>query len=252
MKLSKNKTTVKQGWHRVCLNTIVRATKELGSARLRILPMGSRVHLVEVQGRRVRIDQPIDGWCSIESSNGDQILSPIQTADGQHNSSYAQGSSGDLGAETAGREVSAIKEKRQDIAKELNWLRQEVTKTHGIKQERDQARQALSEAADRVEELSKTTKDQQSKIDLLTTELNKGGPGSKPEYTLQERIKELEQANELSRRQLNDLEKITQKKEKENERLKNQMGHMAESVPSSSTSVDTAYQNGDVALMKNR
>merc|ERR1719330_2340897 len=72
-------TTVVMGWHRVCLNTIVRATRELESARLRILPMGSRVNVIEVNGRRVRIDQPIDGWCSIESSNGDLILSPTQT-----------------------------------------------------------------------------------------------------------------------------------------------------------------------------
>ena len=50
----------------------------LDSERLRILPMGSRVHVVEQQDRRVRIDQPIAGWCSLKSSNGDTILTPLQ------------------------------------------------------------------------------------------------------------------------------------------------------------------------------
>merc|ERR1719373_834407 len=44
------------------------------SERLRILPMGSRVHVREIQGRRVKIDRPIHGWCSLRSSNGDTIL----------------------------------------------------------------------------------------------------------------------------------------------------------------------------------
>lgn len=65
------------GWHRVCLNTIVRKEKVLDSERLRILPMGSRVNVVERSGRRVRIDQPIVGWCSLKSSNGDTILKPL-------------------------------------------------------------------------------------------------------------------------------------------------------------------------------
>jgi len=65
------------GWHRVCLNTIVRKEKELDSERLRILPMGSRVNVVQRIGRRVRIDQPIVGWCSLQSSNGDTILKPL-------------------------------------------------------------------------------------------------------------------------------------------------------------------------------
>jgi len=65
------------GNYRVCLNTIVRQGKELDSTRLRILPMGSRVHVVGGVGRRVQIDSPCRGWCSIISSLGDVILSPL-------------------------------------------------------------------------------------------------------------------------------------------------------------------------------
>lgn len=66
------------GWHRVCLNTIVRKGEKLDSERLRILPMGSRVNIVQVSGRRVRISSPIDGWCSLKSSTGDTILAKIE------------------------------------------------------------------------------------------------------------------------------------------------------------------------------
>lgn len=65
------------GWYRVCLNTIVRKEVKLDSERLRILPMGSRVNVVKKEGRRVMIDQPIKGWCSLSSSNGDTILKPL-------------------------------------------------------------------------------------------------------------------------------------------------------------------------------
>jgi len=68
-------------WFRVCLNTIVRAGEQLDSERLRILPMGSLVCVVEAaknNGRRVRIKSPIQGWCSMSSSNGDTILAPIE------------------------------------------------------------------------------------------------------------------------------------------------------------------------------
>jgi len=70
-----------QNWFRVCLNTIVRKDKELDSERLRILPMGSRVRVVKTVDRRVQIDQPIRGWCSLTSSNGDQILHRLDPED---------------------------------------------------------------------------------------------------------------------------------------------------------------------------
>jgi len=84
-------------WHRVCLNTIVRKGRELDSERLRILPMGSRVRVQERVDRRVRIDMPVGGWCSLRSSNGDTILSPLnQPEDSVQTPSVASGS-GSLG-----------------------------------------------------------------------------------------------------------------------------------------------------------
>lgn len=64
-------------WYRVCLNTIVRKGQKLDSERLRILPMGSKVRVRKRVDRRVLIDKPLDGWCSLKSSNGDTILTKM-------------------------------------------------------------------------------------------------------------------------------------------------------------------------------
>jgi len=74
-------SSAEEQWYRVCLNTIVRSGEQLDSERLRILPMGSRVCVVEkkTNSRRVRIKSPIKGWCSMSSSNGDTILAPIES-----------------------------------------------------------------------------------------------------------------------------------------------------------------------------
>merc|ERR1719433_2394886 len=84
-----NEELVREGdgdgrWYRVCLNTIVRKSVELDSERLRILPMGSRVRVVARKGRRVQISQPIEGWCSMQSSNGDTILQKIEDKNDQN------------------------------------------------------------------------------------------------------------------------------------------------------------------------
>lgn len=96
------------GWHRVCLNTIVRKEKVLDSERLRILPMGSRVNVVEQSGRRVKIDQPIQGWCSLNSSNGDTILKPL---DKQQNAVAATPRSGQAAVSSLNEKVKAAEDR---------------------------------------------------------------------------------------------------------------------------------------------
>jgi len=96
-------------WYRVCLNTIVRKDKKLDSERLRILPMGSRVHVVQIEGRRVRIDQPIAGWCSISSSTGDTILQVIQN---QNLGSAPTPKAGNL--KVMSQKIANLQEKREN------------------------------------------------------------------------------------------------------------------------------------------
>jgi len=231
------------GWHRVCLNTIVRATKELESARLRILPMGSRVNVVEVSGRRVRIDQPIDGWCSIESSNGDLILSPTQNDQNVDE--------GVVSPNTANEEL-VMQGRAEQLAKELQelrWLRTEVAATKNITTERDLAQAELQEARSQLQKLKESQlqemSDLQSQISHLTNKVSSGGTvvdGAS--------LKKLDRLEELEK-ELSQLNLVLQNKTKETEALKHKMGHIADSVPSSATSENTVLQNGDVVLLQN-
>jgi len=65
------------GFYRVCLGMIVRKTETLDSEEVKTLPIGSRVNVAQRKGRRVRIDSPIAGWCSLISRQGEIILTKI-------------------------------------------------------------------------------------------------------------------------------------------------------------------------------
>jgi len=237
------------GWHRVCLNTIVRATKELGSARLRILPMGSRVNVVEVVGRRVRIDEPIDGWCSIESSTGDQILSPTQ----QDALPELEG----VSSPAVDAEQQQMQGRADQLAKELHelkWLRAEVAATKTIQQERDNAQKELSCAQERLKQLEQTHADSQSELNLARAQVQElKSSGDSDEGTgAEQRYQTLIVEKEEVERQLKQIEIIAQNKQKEVENLKKSMEQMASSynVPSKNTSSKSVLQNGDVVLMQ--
>lgn len=121
------------GWHRVCLNTIVRKGEKLDSERLRILPMGSRVKIIQQKGRRVRIDSPIDGWCSLKSSTGDTILAKIEKDDStvatpafrqaQQQAARVDANKSDKGVGDLKKQLEATKKRLQDAEKEESgWL----------------------------------------------------------------------------------------------------------------------------------
>jgi len=104
------------GWHRVQLNTIVRKTIALDSDRLRILPMGSRVYVIEQKERRVKINQPIEGWCSLSSSNGDQILVKLESAEAEVSTPRV----------TSGKHVEKLKKNQMEASARVNALRDDM------------------------------------------------------------------------------------------------------------------------------
>lgn len=202
------------GWHRVCLNTIVRATKDLESARLRILPMGSRVNVVEVDGRRVRIDEPIGGWCSIESSNGDLILSPTND-EREENASALAG----VGAAEQGRAEALAKE-----LQELKWLREEVAAKNV-----DEIHSKLEKSASKLEDLK-------AKHDRLSEKLTSDvSPQTLAELN----------------RKIQETQKLVNQVHQERSNIHAEIKQTAEqNVPSGVSSEFTQLQNGDVVLMK--
>jgi len=210
------------GWHRVCLNTIVRATKELDSARLRILPMGSRVNVVEVVGRRVKIDQPIDGWCSIESSNGDLILSKTSTDDNG-------GTGDDEGKDTYPPKTNFYKDRIEQTDKEL--------------QELENLRQQIAEAKVKAEAVEKNEKEAQELNEKL--------------QALQDQARDSENIQlqiEKKRRELNNLQKSQEMEQKQTAvveaKLYNLVGETRDELPNADNSKDTNLLYGDVVMLK--
>jgi len=210
------------GWHRVCLNTIVRATKELDSARLRILPMGSRVNVVEVVGRRVKIDQPIDGWCSIESSNGDLILSKTSTDDNG-------GTGDDEGKDTYPPKTNFYKDRIERTDKEL--------------QELENLRQQIAEAKVKAEAVEKNEKEAQELNEKL--------------QALQDQARDSENIQlqiEKKRRELENLQKSQEMEQKQTAvveaKLYNLVGEIKDELPNKDNSKDTNLLYGDVVMLK--
>jgi len=60
---------------------MIRARPEITSERIQILPVGSRVHVLFRRNRRVCIDEPVKGWCSMATSTGIRILAKVTAAD---------------------------------------------------------------------------------------------------------------------------------------------------------------------------
>lgn len=220
------------GWHRVCLNTIVRATKDLDSARLRILPMGSRVNVVEVVGRRVKIDQPIDGWCSIESSNGDLILSKTQDeAPAAHN---------DEGKEAFDTDrVEYQQQQRQinEIEGELSELRKKVEEAN-IKKKEAQKNVVLSEELKQeVGALESKAKEQERLIEEKKRELEE----------LANTAGDLGEMAALQNAVVkNKLYKLMSGLDGDNSDI---TGVTGDALPSKDTSHDTHLLNGDVVMI---
>jgi len=74
------------GWHRTYLKTIVRKGSEMDSEQVTVLPVGALVFVAEAHGRRARIMKPVEGWMSLRTSEGVDILRPDMTYMGSVNS----------------------------------------------------------------------------------------------------------------------------------------------------------------------
>mmetsp|Transcript_107632 Transcript_107632/g.278646 ORF Transcript_107632/g.278646 Transcript_107632/m.278646 type:complete len:308 (+) Transcript_107632:73-996(+) len=75
-----------QGWHRTYLKSRVRRGVGLDTEEVKVLPAGSLVWVAEAQGRRARISRPVEGWMSLRSADGVEILRPDMTYDAPLNS----------------------------------------------------------------------------------------------------------------------------------------------------------------------
>eukprot|EP00438_Fugacium_kawagutii_P029830 Skav200956 [mRNA] locus=scaffold448:254603:271698:- [translate_table: standard] len=62
------------GWARCITNAVVREEHNPESPKVAVIRERTKVLVAEVRGRRVRIEQPIDGWVSSMSSDGIEVI----------------------------------------------------------------------------------------------------------------------------------------------------------------------------------
>jgi len=230
-------------WHRVCLNTIVRKGVKLDSERLKILPMGAKVLVMEQKERRVRISQPIAGWCSLHSSNGDTILSVLQN----------KSEPGDL--MEAQREVAENLEHKhkermdqiegvinhaklssnvniKDMAMELEDLKKQVQEAQETKEKQKMELSVLRSENDldkaQIEELLQTLQNSESHAEELNNRLQSvmnqlGDAGD-------ERLHELVNQHEVTEFEINSLQADLETKQKLAERMKLEISRLSEKL----------------------
>lgn len=274
------------GWHRVCLNTIVRKGVELDSERLRILPMGSRVHVVEKAERRVRIDQPIAGWCSLKSSNGDTILTPLDEQEVSIATPAASASNFQdkhekwtQRTENYKQQYSSVEERQQavqrqiddavsnseiqQIANQLNTLKSKVEEHQAAKAQRKQAANELAATQSAVEEMKSSAgltdteiQDLQAQMETLKSDLHTKSleAGVADPAELAREIEALETEKKRYLDKVAQADALAQAAKNEMELMKQQMTTMfgANAFNQGPGAQDPAldYEDGDVVLGK--
>jgi len=65
-----------QRWYRLKVQNDIHESVAMSSKMVARLSPGDVVHVCEFQGRRVRIDEPVIGWCSLMTKTGEILLEP--------------------------------------------------------------------------------------------------------------------------------------------------------------------------------
>lgn len=63
-------------WYQVKLRSMIRKGVLLDSDRMRVIEKGSLVHVIEHFGRRVQVNEPVHGFCSLHDGSNSVILEP--------------------------------------------------------------------------------------------------------------------------------------------------------------------------------
>eukprot|EP00494_Astrolonche_serrata_P025332 UN25593 len=269
-------STTPGGWHRVCLNTIVRKGVNLESERLRILPMGSRVRVVERVDRRVRIDQPIAGWCSLKSSNGDTILTPLDQEEveartpGGSKSSYQtkkryehDGAAMKQKLEKQEKDVNTLKEEIKDnekaqelykISAELETLKRTFAEKKRNEEERTKTQSQIKKTAEQIDAYKIDTLKRQQEIEVLHKQINglenKMNASNVDEKTqhMVLKIQQMEADKLASERKVRTAEQLANAAKKEMDDMQEQMKTLF--AKEAKQEEDDEFEAGDVIMVK--
>jgi len=233
-------------WYRVCLNTIVRKDHRLDSERLRILPMGSRVYVVEQRDRRVRIsfcaNQRIDGWCSITSSNGDTILCKVTYDDANYSivkvekdKMQEKQNAQEEVAHKVGELTAALssdeQQKMQHMIKTLHDLRGQVDEANHKKRQIEQIKKenALNnqEIAEQEKEIQKLKMEYEEMQAQFENKINTYATSGNEELNrLAVSVQEAESNHKRMQEDLNAVQKQIEWQRKQNQKRKEELQNL--------------------------
>lgn len=262
-------------WHRVCLNTIVRKGQMLDSERLRILPMGSKVFVKEQRDRRVRIEQPIAGWCSLRSSNGDTILTPLDDTDGVPTTTPLAGAIRTIQANAhqaldvvAEKEASLKQQlteqiaasgpgnaKLTEITQELERLQEEVKDAALVSKELEDTQNAVSQSQAELDELQRLQQQKEEEKHSLLANINSlkselQNQGNEEITDLQSRIEEARAEKLRAQQKVLEYDNIAAAAEEEVNALKEEMSTLFYAAPQEiAPTNEVRYRNEDVVML---
>jgi len=255
-------------WYRVCLNTIVRKGVKLDSERMRILPMGSRVHVIDVQDRRVQIDQPINGWCSLRSSNGDTILTPLsdegpsdtpkasykmkeknlQEKQLQWDKEHAKAEAELNNVRENNPKTKDLLDQMTDLKNKLNFHKNLLDSQEQLKKDFEQLlREKNTEDAQTKQQQEEFQKLLQLKEDLQQVAENEG---LKNPLELQNHLEEIALDRKKNQQQLETYKTLAAAAERELNSMKKQMKDLMVGDPEVSEKNNGEYREGDVVQLK--
>jgi len=249
-------------WYRVCLNTIVRKGVELESERLRILPMGSRVRIIRQEARRVEIDQPIKGWCSLKSSNGDTILTPLDQQEinvptpkgnvkkkwDKKTKNYEKESQKYATTEKQKAELlgDANAKNLYDLTKELKLLKEQVQQKQLTEQERKKNESELHKTSQAIESLKDSTKQKQQEIEDLQAKISDLQVDDDTKKKVAE-IQRLEEEKMAADKKLAVAKRLAEAAKREMDEMQSQFKEM---FAKDKDDKDDEYEAGDVLMVK--
>jgi len=254
------KTANERGiWHKVLCNTTVRKTYRMESERVTVIQLGTKVFVVDQKDRRVRIEHPVHGWCSVRSSNHDLILAPLEDLGSNFKSQRTLIKHQEEKVESLNSEMQSLKEKRDDILDSLvdekNEIEQITRELDKINNEINQ--KTLSEYEEKPAKDVELSNEDLHKLQKRVTELQEElhTKSTNEELSkLQQNIQTIQEQKLFALEQLNHSKILAENAQKQAEDVKKKVQDIFGSVLENSNEKGNPpkLQNGDVVLLGDR
>eukprot|EP00933_Yihiella_yeosuensis_P017907 TRINITY_DN14894_c0_g1_i4.p1 TRINITY_DN14894_c0_g1~~TRINITY_DN14894_c0_g1_i4.p1 ORF type:complete len:318 (+),score=50.34 TRINITY_DN14894_c0_g1_i4:133-1086(+) len=139
------------------VNAVVRKSKETDSERVAVIPLSQPVLISELVGRRAHIIDPIDGWVSVISRDGIQILQNRDSCEAFIRDGDASRKHRPLPNQTVEEALAQLRDQvlkfqglQKHVLKAVDYANQKMASKHLVHKVADQASDHASKALERI------------------------------------------------------------------------------------------------------